>query len=728
MTSFRDLSVKHKLNLIITVITGLVLVLATSAMLANDLLKFRRNMVTELYTLADLISLTSSAGLLFYDSATAEENLAALQANPEIHQAHIFTLDGKLFASYYKVENAPETLPVSATLADYYPGEPGGVTDEQMVARHFFRNGHVDVFKRIVYDGKALGTVYLQSGMGAFYANLKWITVIVLIVLAVSLVFAFALASMVQKLVTSPIYRLLETMDYITRKQDYSVRETKISNDELGTLCDGFNKMLERIESRDHQLEQANQAADAANRAKSVFLANMSHELRTPLNAVLGFSEMLARDPGTSPVQQEKLTVINRSGTHLLEMINDVLDLSKIEAGRVELEPAVFHLPSLLEDLGRIFELRAESAGLHFLLELETGLAEYVEADNGKLRQILINLLGNAVKFTVEGGISLLARTQPNVDDPAKLTLHLEVEDSGPGIPPEQQNRIFEPFIQAGHSPSRAKGTGLGLAITKSFIELMGGVIHAESRAAGALFRVEIPVVAADAHVEEENAQRNRPAVTGLQPDQPAWHILVVEDDPDSRLLLSSLLLEVGFTVQEAENGQEAVARFEDWHPHFIWMDMRMPVMDGYEATRRIRKLPGGDAVKIAALTASVFKEQRTDIVAAGCDEVLHKPFRAHEIFAAMERGLGVRYHYAETHPEPAPASPLRTEDFTSLPQDIVQALLAAALECDPQKIAAAEAAVRAVQPVLADSIRVLTAKYRYAELTELCEQALDQI
>src|SRR5688572_22473179 len=393
------------------------------------------------------------------------------------------------------------------------------------------------------------------------------------------------------------------------------------------------------------------QSLQQANRAKSVFLANMSHEIRTPMNAILGFSQLMLRDQDLTPTQCQYLGTINRSGEHLLALINDILEMSKIEAGRTILNLSTFDLPVLLNDLEMMFRVRTNEKKLSFSVEVIDEVPQYIVADINKLRQVFINLLGNAVKFTEQGGIGVRVRADGN--DAAGPLLKVEIEDTGPGISPDDQDKLFRQFEQTKTGQQAGTGTGLGLAISREFVCLMGGDITVHSQVGkGSVFVIHLPLKEGEARaVEAKGTPRH---VLRLQPGQATCRVLIADDVEDNRQLLAQLLAPVGFEVRLATNGAEAVREFEQWRPHLILMDFRMPEMDGDEAIRRIRAAAGGKEPKIIAVTASAMDENRLDLMAIGADDFIGKPFREAELFQKIHAHVGVQYLYAEDPTGPA--------------------------------------------------------------------------
>jgi PAS domain S-box-containing protein len=415
-------------------------------------------------------------------------------------------------------------------------------------------------------------------------------------------------------------------------------------------------------------------AAEQANLAKSSFLANVSHEIRTPLNAVIGFSQLLKRDSSIAPRQREHVETILRSGEHLLALINDVLDVSKIEAGRASVRAVDFSLAGMIEDMRTMFEARAAEKGLRLLVDVDGSLPPQAKGDEGKLRQILINLLGNAVKFTAEGGVALRARAkpEPSAEEGGRFRLEVEVEDTGRGIPEEEHERIFDAFQQA-PGACDAGGTGLGLAISRRLAELMGGGLGVRSRPGrGSLFRLELPLERGEGGGAAPSVPEPRVAV--LAPGQGPFRILVVDDRKDNRDLLRELLAAAGFEVREAVDGRRAVELASSWAPHAVLMDLRMPVMDGYEATRRIREAPNGLGLRIVAITASAFDCDREGILARGADAFLSKPFRPGELFAILGDLLGARYAADGEAQAGAPPVPAALPPAAGLPADLLEA------------------------------------------------------
>src|SRR5579859_3982089 len=387
------------------------------------------------------------------------------------------------------------------------------------------------------------------------------------------------------------------------------------------------------------------QSLQQANRAKSVFLANMSHEIRTPMNAILGFSQLMQRDQGLTQRQCQYLGTINRSGEHLLALINDILEMSKIEAGRTTINPSTFDLPVLLKDLEMMFRVRTDEKKLSFSVEMIGDVPQYIVTDINKLRQFFINVLGNAVKFTEQGGVGL--RVRADRDGAKGPLLVVEIEDTGPGISPDEQDKLFRHFEQTKTGQQAGTGTGLGLAISQEFVRLMGGAITVTSQVGkGSVFVIHLPLKEGDAQAVQ--AKEKLQHVLRLQPGQATCRVLIADDVEDNRQLLAQLLAPVGFEIGLATNGAEAVREFEQWQPHLILMDFRMPVMDGHEAIRRIRAEAGGKALKIIAVTASAMDENRQELLGIGADDFIGKPFQEAELFRKIHSHVGVEYLYAE--------------------------------------------------------------------------------
>ena len=371
----------------------------------------------------------------------------------------------------------------------------------------------------------------------------------------------------------------------------------------------------------------------------------MSHELRTPLSVILGASGLLGGSDLT-PDQQEDITVISRSGEHLLGLIDDVLDVAKIEAGKEELAITPSDLISTVRMAVEMMRGRAEENHLSLVYYEAPDVPHYVRTDAPKLRQILVNLLGNAIKFTKEGSVMLGLSAQP-ADASGRACFCFDIEDSGIGVAHQDVDRIFEPFEQVHHSGLRT-GTGLGLTITRRFVELMGGTLRVESELGrGSRFMVELPLeLAGESEIYGLDSAPGQPFI--LEPGQQEWRILIVEDDPESATVLRKMLTRAGFQVRVAENGALGVEAFQQWRPHFIWMDLGMPHLSGTETTRWIRRLEGGAEVKIAAITASAYASERDEIQSAGFDDFVFKPFRQTEIFFCMARHMDVRYSSSE--------------------------------------------------------------------------------
>lgn len=527
-----------------------------------------------------------------------------------------------------------------------------------------------------------------------------------------------------------------QVSDTLFRRLSRDVKRTLISQSLLGMLLllavwGAIMVLIREVNRSRHQ-------AEAASRAKSAFLANMSHELRTPLNAIIGFSELMRHDRNLSADHRENLSIINRSGEYLLELINDVLELSKIEATGKKIVEQDFDLYETLEKVTEMIRLRAEKKRLRLNFERSADVPRYIATDERKLRQILLNLLGNSVKFTEEGGVNLRVRSERDaIPDPSgeKLLLHFEIEDSGPGISEQEQETVFEPFTQTRVGYEKKEGTGLGLAITRQFVQHLGGEIRVDSEVGkGTIFGFTIRVKAAAAGASPV-ARTNRRVIgyeaAGRNRAERPFRLLIVDDCPENRQLLRQILEQVGFAVESAANGRQAVELNESWQPDLIWMDMRMPVMDGYEATRRIvasRSEQHGRPV-IVALTASAFKEDREAVLAVGCDDFLRRPFREAEIFAMLQKHLAVDLIYEsdaeadEETDDARPGSATWRAAIARLPAAAICDLRAAIELSDLERMEQLVDDIGREQSALAADLKQLMDTFQYDRLLVLLDE-----
>jgi signal transduction histidine kinase/ActR/RegA family two-component response regulator len=656
-------SVRNKLLAVVLLTTLVALLVALVAMIGYDLRVYHRSWVSDVATQAELLGRTSAAALAFDDARAVEEDLALLRFRPKMKAGAVYNAQGALFAKY-SANDADDEFPKVAE------------ADATRV-----ENGNLVVFRHIVEHGETLGTVYLRADY-ELYDRIRDYLGIAAIVMVAAMLVALAMSSWLQRIVTRPILAIGQIAREVVEQRDYSRRARKISDDEVGSLVESFNGMLAEIERRtleaeasnakiareveerreaqqevmrlnegleqrvqertvqlqssNHELGLAKEAAEKANEAKSEFLSNMSHELRTPLNAILGFGQLLESDdlPSTPAQKKEFVEHILKAGRHLLTLINEILDLAHIESGKVTLSLEPVSIAEMLAECKAMVEPVGNQRGIRLVFPDDDGL--HVLADRIRLKQILLNLLSNAIKYNRPSGTVVVDCAHASSD-----VVRISVRDTGSGLRPDQLDALFEPFNRLGQQSGLEEGTGIGLVVTRKLVEMMGGAVGVNSAVGiGSVFWFELKYAAPAASIVDAEADRTR-VERRVDTSGQVSVLLYVEDNPANLRLIEEM---IGFRkdlrLLSAPDARLGIELARAHRPDVILMDLNLPGISGSDARAILHDDPRTRDIPVIAVSANAMPRDIAKGLAQGFFRYVTKPIDIVALDEAIDSAL----------------------------------------------------------------------------------------
>lgn len=657
-------STQTKVVTLTMLVVSFAITVALGFMLLIQYLEMKQVLVNETNNLARIIANRSSLAVSFMDKDVALESLLALENSQNIQQAAIFTPDGNLFVKYRTAG--------ASDIAEAHKTHEG--TDDDL--------SEINITQKISEGDEVLGYLFLQSDLSPVWRGLGWSIAYTIILYVLCLLVSFVLSVKLQQYITVPILSLLETSKRISSEHNYEIRAEKDRNDEVGLLVDQFNEMLsiidrnekmlknanleleQKVEARTEDLAKALKESKAANHAKSVFLSHMSHELRTPLNAINGYSQILMRQENLTTAQRKQLDTIYKCGDHLLNLINDVLDYSHIEAGHFEVSNAPFNLLRVLRRASDMMRLQADQKDLYFDFIAEKGLPETVSGDGKRISQVLLNILSNAIKYTVKGSVSF--RVYPE----GESHIVFAVTDTGVGIPIELQEQVFSPFFRASNTKKMVDGLGLGMAISKEFVSLMNGEITLKSEVGvGSTFQVKLPLQQVAKESLGKCRYKHIAGYTGKK-----VKLLLVDDNIANLSVLVALLEPIGFEVGTVDHGENVCKAASEFEPDALLLDLIMPDIDGIQVLKDLETIAYSG--KVIGISATAIEASRKNSFASKCDYFLKKPINADELVRTLEAMFNLEWELTPgAHFDSTTNSKLRKSAYTRPPDEVIKEL-----------------------------------------------------